>query len=438
MKMDISYIIIVIVLLVIILIIYDKQNIKLFDHFYEDITVKAYEKYNKFLKTPKYKYSILSGYENGRHVDELTDILEENDATFIASEKQYRILKNLSAKESIINSFLLGDIYNYNKDNKKIAAIHYTNVLKRLNLYPDIPFNNNLDILEPNPEHIVDRIEEFYLEHGIDNSNDISTARDNIRNARMPKNTSILNKIMPVSKNNIKKEYYKKKNIKSDPQNVHDTAINKQIKNKYENIKKLNEHYENEYTINDIKNTIKNEINDEKKIKKINNVIDSMVGSNNNLNDTEQNVLLNVWKRVNVGTNVKNKKESLYNSMENCVEKTMSGKELTVCSTGRCGKIIDSLTFIDTNEDISKCIKSSDIIRNEASSKTYNILQKELSKESQEVQNIYNTGNGDIKKIEKFENTLKNKITETLKNDYKDLPERLVNNIIDDCVAGIY
>ena len=163
-----------------------------------------------------------------------------------------------------------------------------------------------------------------------------------------------------------------------------------------------------------------------------------MVGSNNNLNDTEQNVLLNVWKRVNVGTNVKNKKESLYNSMENCVEKTMSGKELTVCSTGRCGKIIDSLTFIDTNEDISKCIKSSDIIRNEASSKTYNILQKELSKESQEVQNIYNTGNGDIKKIEKFENTLKNKITETLKNDYKDLPERLVNNIIDDCVAGIY
>ena len=117
----------------------------------------------------------------------------------------------------------------------------------------------------------------------------------------------------------------------------------------------------------------------------------------------------------------------------------MSGRELTVCSTGRCGRIIDSLTFVDTDEQISKSLKSMDIIRNEALSKSYNILQKEIMVADIEIQNEYNTGVcGDIEKMEKFEIMVKDKIIESITKDYPDLPTRSMDNIINDCTAGIY
>ena len=161
------YLIIFIIFFVILLIVYDKRNLQLFDHFYEGMVTKHYLKYNKFFKTPEYLYTQLNGYENGRKVDELVQTLEKKDIAFAVSEQQFGKLKDKSANKSVVNSFILGDIHNYNKDDKNIARIHYSNTLNRLNNYSNEIIKNNDNTIEPSPEHMINRIETFYIDENI-------------------------------------------------------------------------------------------------------------------------------------------------------------------------------------------------------------------------------------------------------------------------------
>ena len=70
-------------------------------------------------------------------------------------------------------------------------------------------------------------------------------------------------------------------------------------------IKILNSHYPIEYTLQNLLSSVEEDIQDISKKKKIISVINSMVGNNIKLDDTEQNILLTVWKRVNISkTNV--------------------------------------------------------------------------------------------------------------------------------------
>lgn len=458
MKVNISLIIIIIIFFIILLIAYDKKNLQLFDHFYEDMSAKAYYKYNKVLKTPEYSYTQLSGYENGRYVNSLISKLEKKDKSFTASEKKFGKLKKKSANKSVVGSFILGDIHNYNKNNKDVAKIHYDNTLNRLTLYPLDVIDHNDNNIEPTPENMIDRIENFYLEQDINEAENIEAARNQIRNARAARAGIYPKKIENTKKINPKRAYYTPKKIKSDPQNVHDSTVTNQTKNKYDKIKTLNSRYPEQYTIQDLIESVTKD-NDEKRAKKIIDVINKMKGSNIKLEDSEENILLNVWKRVNTKSNINktqntddknkskskdyidNKKESFYKSLEDCIEKSLGGREITVCSTGRCSRIIDSLTLIDENAEISNSIQNTDMIRNEAMSKSYKILQDELNKAPQKMQELYNTGNtkneDDVNKLNNFETKIKNKISKTLRSDYEYLPKTIIDNIIEDCNAGI-
>lgn len=469
MKINISYIIVFVIILVILLIYYNKKNAKLFEHFYEGMTIKYYSKYNKIFKTPKYKYSKIIGHEKGKHIENLINKIESKDIKITASEKKYGNLKNKNAKESIINSFMLGDINNFNKNNKNIAEFHYNNSLNKINKYYDIIEDNNNNILEPNINNMIDRIEDFYSnQNNTEKITSIKNIRNNIRSNKLHNNHNIINntkfkkinnvnnKYVKYNKNNIKQnniiidsnkiKYYKEKKIKTDPQNVHDSTINNQVKKKYERIKKLNLENFNIYDINtykfnidDIKNNIDIDIKDTVLKNKLYKVIDKMKGYNTNLETNEIEILLNIWKRVNTGNNenIKNKKERFYQSLKDCIEPNLNGKEIIVCSTGRCGRIIDSLTFIDNDEIISGTFKNTDIIRNEALLKSYKILEDELKNETQEMRDIYNLIIKNDKKLQEFEDRVKIKIKNTLKKDYKNTPDRILDNIIEDCKAGV-
>ena len=53
------------------------------------------------------------------------------------------------------------------------------------------------------------------------------------------------------------------------------------------------------------------------------------------------------------------------------------------------------------------------------------------------MRDIYNLIIKNDKKLQEFEDRVKIKIENTLKKDYKNIPDRILDNIIEDCKAGV-
>lgn len=366
--------------------------------------------YNK--ESEQAKYENISGYEFNKSTSKILhnnlDKVKNNSTT---------------PEEIIVSNFIIGDILEHNivpnldEFDRQIALgmaeDYYLAALDNIIIHPD-----NIMDTEIGTEHIVDRVAQFIpnLEP------DLNLVRDNMRRTKV--------------KNMSKKEYYTKSPISSDPQNVHDTEVVNELAIRYNRIKNKNQKNPKSESLFDIEEAInKHNFQSHKEKQNALNAFYIMCKGNNisSLSDTEDNVIYNIWNRIKDNDNKDNQnelKKSFMNSLSSIYE-----NDKPVCINGRCSRMIDSLTLLDTDKKINQPIKTTEILRSEILNKSYKIIQDELAATDNDTREIYN-GNksGDIIK---FESYLKDKIETTIRDDYPEVKPSTLDNLIKDAQAGV-
>lgn len=176
-------------------------------------------------------------------------------------------------------------------------------------------------------------------------------------------------------------KYYleKSKSHTTDPQNVHDSSVNTDLRKTIEELKKTypnNGSYES--SIKEIKsymNTLHLEPDKRQKADKA-----LLLASNNNwiftLNSSEGNILSMVWERAKHPQNEENAnaiRTAVVDALADCIDK----KGTNVCINGRCGRYLESLTTLDFSDDTGKA-QTSEMYKNEIFSMTKQIIDDEL------------------------------------------------------------
>lgn len=436
------------------------------------------KKYDEYYKTPTQLYEKTIGYVK----DQISEIALKKgikkEEMYKNNEKQGGIsAKNLP--DAINNAFTVGNLYLYNEapnltGNERIAAQN------KAGEYYDIALNRLLqNPTIPHAEFIIDRIEDYYehliAEQILNETNNNHQPRTNFNQIRefvaenrvnqantAPSDFYLRSKNRTKKVNETQKQfarevYYDTKEVRNDAQNVHETNVVNEMKNKYDEIKELNENEKSllnlrenkDEFITDIKQKINNlnkQSNNEKYQKALQ-TLDIMNKHNyiSSLNTTETDVLRNVWYRINSHENESNKDnlvESFVTSLSDCIESDWSGKDHPVCITGRVTRVLNSLTLMDNNEKISQPVKTTEILRNEIFGKTYKIIQDELTKTDIDVAHAYNGANESMspelkEKVEIFENHLKQTISDDIRNSYPDVKQETLVTLIKEAQAGI-
>lgn len=333
--------------------------------------------------------------------------------------------------------------------------------MERVIREPDIPDNRLA------PEFMINRIEDFYEDYiareTLDLNNQIPFRRPNFNRIRETVRNKRLQNTEPTNKKNSLKKYYKERKITNDPQNVHDSQVGNDIKNVYDRIRQKNSLEEGFPTLEEIKSAIlKHKFTSADKQDRALRAFEKLSQKNLNtkLNTTEDQILLNVWKRINSPENAAHRvglRDVLFDSMADSIELNRYGEYMEVCLVGRCNRILQSLTLLDKDPEIATPIKTTEILRNEILSKSYVIIQNELKKAPLDVSNAYNgityigphqaalTENQNVNndqqnlnaKIKEFENKTKLEIERLIRQEYIGVDPKILDNLIKDAQAGV-
>jgi len=310
-----------------------------------------------------------------------------------------------------IDYYMLGNINRFLKHNNAKAGEYYKTAIDKL-MDELGRYNETYDIIEHKPTHenaelnhvqaiqMVNDIDTF-VNNRVENNenNEINNLfREEFRgfNGREIQD-AILNSIneqqqnIDYSRTSKKKEVDKyineHKKMRNDPQNVHDSHVNADLRKTFNKLKNENENRQYIDYEQNIINTISklDNINKTKKDK----AISTLFKMYNNerieaLDTTERDVVQNVWARINHPNNVGNR-ENLVNSF---VESLIDGSG-DVCVGGRCGRVIGSLAKLDKDPDVGVTI-SKDMIRNEIFNHAGAIINDRLAKADPMVKNAYN------------------------------------------------
>jgi hypothetical protein len=443
---------IVLLILIIIIVVwfthYLHKNGKLpngtFKDTYEQFVNSANYKYDEYFTDPSKLYDKIIGYEFNDNIKLALDKAKKKDEMYTTNEQ----LGTMSAQrigDATNNSFILANLYNFNvapngptpneqKTAKETAARFFTKTLSRIQQNPKVV----VAATPPIPiEFMVDRAEDFYVAHQqaapaeVPNFNQI---RDTIRTARLqvhPEQPRVITQV----------EYYQGQPIPNDRQNVHDTVLNKEMKDIYNIVKEKNEMFTFEPKEDDIRNEIlKHGGNEDKKGRALR-VFERMTKPNyiSSLDDTENNVLLNIWKRIHDPENEEHKsslKEALVDSLSEGVENNTE-----ICVTGRCAHALSTLTLLDKDPNLSKPMKTREILRGEAFLKASQIIKSTLAETDKQTVDAYQgvlPVAQDIEpKVTALERNLVDKIDETLRKDYADVKPDILEEIIKDAKAGV-
>lgn len=171
----------------------------------------------------------------------------------------------------------------------------------------------------------------------------------------------------------------------SDPQNVHDNAANIALRKTLERLK-WDRGGDNTVTRKEVRRCIEEcsayidaiggkDDEDKGFLKMALNRI-AQGSFNDTFNDTEDRIFATVWDRTKNPANLANQrvdliKEAIMNSMREMV----NDKGETVCSSGRCGRLVDSLTMVDHDPELGKP-RTVEMVRNEIMEKSQTVLQE--------------------------------------------------------------
>jgi hypothetical protein len=473
-----------------------KHPANMFSDAYDGMVHAITRKYDKTFTSPDKLYESLVGYEN----DEITELtlnkLKKQEKLIQTNERRGKTSKS-KRNAAATNAFMLGDIYRYNtmenaedelerQQAREMAGDYYTRAIQRIGNHAVDTVIDNETANGPTVDAMIDRAQEFFATNEdlpVGMEIDFTNVRDNVRDARVqayfgpaqpirpparrtePARTvrKIKRKPNQTVKQNAQENFYAARNIRSDPQNVHETQVSNELERIYRHIQHENDKEEmitggitnrRNLTISDIREAVQSHkgFSDEDTRQRALSVLNTMSTGNDisKLHDNETNVVTNVWKRIHSSDNTGNR-ENLRNSF---MDALASGQELnhygdyaTVCANGRCGRIINSLTLMDNNETISKPLKTREIMKNEIFSKSYTILNNELMKASTDVAKAYNgaTPESQIdddlqRRLDQFEARVKDKIDSNIRDDYRDVDgtdAAALDNLIKDAQAGI-
>lgn len=448
---------------------------------YENMLNSGKRKYDDYFTDVIDLYERTIGYENDDTAKMAMKKALKKEEMYSKNESQGRLSKNKIGKAAT-NSFMIADLYRFNvapnqetKEDVHVsqinAALFYNKALNRIVNNPIAIIQNqvlaknskNRDHELP-PEFMIDRAEDFYEDYiaQITINNRLQTdnilafqpnfdrIREVVRDARIRVSEGSPQK--PNSKIDSIDNYYAEKSIPNDPQNVHDSQVGNDIKNKFNKILEKNKFDKTEYNkegaFEDIRSEIMKynfptETHRERALLILHKFSEGH--ENTNLNTTEDQILINIWKRINSPDNEQQKdnlKASLFDAMADSMDIDNYGVYKEVCLSGRCNRALESLTLLDRDSEISKPIKTTEILRNEIFSKSHKIIQDELRKIPQDVADVYN---GKIssasleldKKVEDFENHVRNEIEKTIREDYADTKPHVLDQLIEDAKAGI-
>ena len=396
--------------------------------------------------------------------EDLDDMYNETDGDFYnqkASMTLKRSLAKQDKKKTAKDNFRIGNIYRYYRQDPRMARHYYKLTLNDLRANP-----------EQGNDNMIDRIEEF---DGME-QNDIQEipnireliAEDrmvreilNMGIARRPPQNPDVNEvevvarrivtptIKPAKIENIKvigadkKKQYLDGLVKytKDPQTVHDSHVTQDIADHYKKITeslppsdKSNSDFIREIkgSLEELKN--KGEI-DADKYNRASTVIDTMKNGApfSKTDSTERDVLVNVWRRINMPQNKEHFEELKISLAEGLADSRVYNNFglSTVCTGGRVARVMGSLAHLDSDPSVG-VLKTKEMVRNEifqAASHEFDSLLKE-GEDDKLATPEYNEGAKDLNKglttlaSDKFEDLAKKKIEGRIRREYTELVDK--------------
>lgn len=335
---------IVIVLVIMGIISYIHNHKKLpsefFSESYNRMMVKAQDYRDIIANDTDSMYQKIGGHANNEKTKALVKRLKKKEHMYKKNQKNKKFSEKYYG-DAINSAFILGNIMQYNMQDEQQARKYYSRVIERVRQAP-LAADEGIWQTETLAERAMEN-----LNVGVEERREVIT---NIARARRT------TKPNPVK-------------IRSDPQNVHDSALNQQLKKKLRLMKNENSDLDLEAVEADMMKVISGH----KKSAELNAVITAMYPtmalekSVDALNSTEKDVLLHTWGRSLHSDNEQNSesvKTAIIDAMLSCKE-----NDSLVCASGRCARILESLVLIDSHADISKSGKTKEILRSEIFSK---------------------------------------------------------------------
>jgi hypothetical protein len=175
----------------------------------------------------------------------------------------------------------------------------------------------------------------------------------------------------------------------------------------------------------------------------------------------EDFIMNKVWDRVNSEDNQPNREQlqiALIDNLVDCVYKTdaqfdvafahivqfITGEQYTThCINGRVARVITSMILLDNDEIIAQPEKDMAEVSNEAYSKAHTVLNTELAKQTEQLQELFGEDKDDLnpdqqEEVRVLEEHLKKEIADVLTADYKDIvEEEKLAEIIRKAQAGV-
>ncbi len=327
-----------------------------------------------------------------------------------------------------IDHFRLGTIYLRNAHNLRRAHDHYFNALNMV-------INGEAAIDEAGfiIDRIVDQAPEFIE---LDNVEFLPLEEAIMANFELNRKTvhHINKKKLEIKEDDpeyTQKVLLNKQSWYSDSQNVHDSAINREM------INQLNQVKEENGKIPELENRTYEELKrwayqvGDKDKDKLNKVFDRT-----DTNIEEINILEALWKRAHHPNNSKNKEEmklALKDAIIDCVE----GSNV-VCHTGICTKLWAAPATLDFDPTVG-VIKSKQMLKNEIyekSAKIVNDFYGENGLASDSVKEAYIKNEPNVL-VDETNEQIKTQI-ENLRNEYKGIVDDVqLNQIINECIDVI-
>jgi hypothetical protein len=459
--------------------------------------------WDSYFTSAESMYEKTIGYINDDAAKMALEKAKQKEKMYERNEKLGR-LSDKNIADAASTSFMIADLYRFNVAPNEgnpnavaaaedTAATQYAIALHRIAMNP-------LGVVQaagthmPAPEFVIDRVEDFYddyiaratmearepNEHLANVVPNLQQLRNDVRNARVVAagNAAAAGNVPrrlpqgarrkrrnaePASQREIMRDnYFAENDIRNDPQNVHESQVNKDMARIYQSILHRNQVEDDLLGNGSIKDGAEiaqniTALRDYARSHKFENpkgkeramkTIDVMSKGNwiTSLNARESEILSNVWKRTGSAENEQNRvslRGSLMNSLADCIEDGYNNAEYQVCISGRVGRVLGSMTLLDADERISEPIKTAEILRNEIFSKSYKIIQDALKETDDETARGYNgaldSPAPEVEtKVRVFEDQLRERIENTLRTEYEDkVDKKVLENLIQDAKAGV-
>nr|QQV29667.1 hypothetical protein K-LCC10_0412 [Kaumoebavirus] len=348
-----------------------------------------------------------------------------------------KIIKKLEAKstKTAQDHYMLATLYRHNSGEaqEEKVQVHYQKAAELIATAPvGRVANMATEIFEPRA--VLRRAEDYFTDREVNEQRvlwaTIHQAESNLTRADNFVKEEAKKQLGAVG--GTEKYFEEKKHWTNDPQNVHDSGVNRDMLQKFVAMK--DEH--GKVDIRAFQEEVMKHIEKlpAEKRQRAANVFDTIRRNSyidlSAIGAPEIELWAHVWKRGDKNEDIR---ESVLSSMADCEE---NGH--IVCTTGRAARAISSLTLLDNNPTLAIPPKTYEMIRNEVFEKSAHIFKESLLARGDNFAIEYNSGNIPEGDATSFENSVKEKIAEHVKDTYdSSLTDTQIQKIIVEAQAGI-